>query len=190
MTATRRNIGSELGARLREARTQLGLTSSHVAAHAGIDRSWLCRIERGHGAPSMAVVEALVAAMALQGTLAAELRQAGLLGVGHSGPHTRRRSRRTAPATPAPAPDEQAEVLLERLGTAITAGAFLVPTVASLRLLRRLNAVVVAAELQVAADVAVDELVERFLQSPSRAVSGFREPIGSWSGHPVETSGA
>lgn len=68
----------ELGERLRTARTELGLARSHVAAQAGISATWLRSIESGHGAPSATVAEALVTAMALQGALADELRQAGV----------------------------------------------------------------------------------------------------------------
>jgi HTH-type transcriptional regulator / antitoxin HipB len=55
----------ELGALVRDARRRRGMTQKEVALTAGVDRSWLARLEAGSENPTLTNLLAVVAALGL-----------------------------------------------------------------------------------------------------------------------------
>jgi transcriptional regulator with XRE-family HTH domain len=56
----------ELGALVRDARRRRGMTQKDVAVAAGVDRSWLARLEAGSENPTLTNLLAVVAALRLE----------------------------------------------------------------------------------------------------------------------------
>jgi HTH-type transcriptional regulator / antitoxin HipB len=55
----------EVGAQLRHAREQLGLTQLEVATSAGVQRPWLARLESGRGNPTLSSLFAVLGALGM-----------------------------------------------------------------------------------------------------------------------------
>lgn len=69
----RQRLSPAVGAGLRDARLTLGLSFRAAARRAGVSAGYLCQLEHGSRCPSVAVADALVDALRLDGATADRL---------------------------------------------------------------------------------------------------------------------
>lgn len=60
---TKRSTASNIGANLKRMRSERGLEAQELARLAGVNPTWLSRIENGRGTPNLASLRRLAAAL-------------------------------------------------------------------------------------------------------------------------------